>query len=50
MKLHDAVELILKQKGSRVYSIPPHVTVYEALEKMANNNVGALVVDRKSVV
>ncbi len=44
MKLLDQVELILKQKGSRVYTITPHVTVYEALEKMADNGVGALVV------
>ena len=44
MKLLDRVELILKQKGSQVYSIPPHVTVYEALEKMADSGIGALVV------
>ncbi len=44
MKLNDAVGLILKQKGSRVHSIPPDVTVYEALQKMADENVGALVV------
>lgn len=35
MKLLDRVDLILKQKGSQVYSITPDVTVYEALEKMA---------------
>ena len=44
MKLLDQVELILKQKGSQVYTITPHVTVYEALEKMADNGIGALVV------
>ena len=44
MKLNDAVGLILKKKGSRVHSIPPDVTVYEALKKMADENVGALVV------
>lgn len=44
MKLNDAVGLILKQKGSRVHSIPPDATVYEALQKMADENVGALVV------
>jgi CBS domain-containing protein len=44
MKLYDSVECILKRKGSQVYSITPHVTVYEALEKMADNDVGALVV------
>ena len=44
MKLHDSVELILKRKGAQVYSITAHSTVYEALEKMADNDVGALVV------
>ncbi len=44
MKPLDRVELILKRKGSQVYSITPHVTVYEALEKMAENSIGALVV------
>ena len=44
MKVVDRVEFILKQKGSQVYTIAPHVTVYEALEQMAENGVGALVV------
>ncbi len=44
MKLLDRADLILKQKGSQVYSITPHVTVYEALEKMADKGIGALVV------
>jgi CBS domain-containing protein len=44
MKLKDSVEIILKRKGPQVYSIPPDVTVYEALEKMADKDVGALVV------
>lgn len=44
MKLNDSVGLVLKQKGSLVHSIPPDVTVYEALKKMADENVGALVV------
>jgi CBS domain-containing protein len=44
VKLHDSVERILNQKGSQVYSIAPHVTVYEALELMADRDVGALVV------
>ena len=44
MELHDSVALILKQKGSQVYSISPHVTVYEALEELADKDIGALVV------
>jgi CBS domain-containing protein len=44
MKLLDSVELILKKKGSQVYSISPHATVYEALEELAEWNIGALAV------
>ena len=44
MKLHESVELILKQKGSHVHSINPEATVFEALEEMVDKNVGALVV------
>jgi CBS domain-containing protein len=44
VKLYDSVELILKRKGSAVYSISPSATVYEALEILAEKNVGALVV------
>ena len=44
MKLYDSVALILRQKGSDVHSISPNVTVYEALEKLAEKDIGALVV------
>ena len=44
MKLHDPVELILRRKGAKVYSISRHAMVYEALEKLAEKNIGALVV------
>ncbi len=44
MKLYDSVALILRQKGSDVHSISPNVTVYEALEKLADKDIGALVV------
>ena len=44
MKLNDAVELILKRKGSQIHSVSPDVAVYDALEKMAEKNIGALVV------
>jgi CBS domain-containing protein len=44
VKLYDPVALILRLKGSRVHSIGPAATVYEALEKLAEWNVGALVV------
>ena len=38
------VKDILKAKGSKVHSISPDATVYEALKRMAKKNVGALLV------
>ena len=35
---------LLRQKGFHVFTVNPHVTVYEALEKMADRDIGALVV------
>ena len=42
--MQATVEAILKQKGSRVWSVPPGATVFEAIELMAARNIGALVV------
>ncbi len=36
------VRQILEKKGREVYTISPDITVFEALEKMAAYNVGAL--------
>ena len=45
MKLTDAVEAVLKMKGSnRVLSVSPDHSVFEALQMMANESVGALLV------
>jgi CBS domain-containing protein len=44
MKLNDSVARILNNKGSIVHSISQDATVYEALKKLAENNIGALVV------
>jgi CBS domain-containing protein len=38
------VKNILRVKGSKVYSISPDATVYEALNRMADKNVGAMLV------
>ena len=44
MKLHDTISLVLKSKGDQVYSIEPEASVYQAIERMAEKQVGALLV------
>src|SRR6266852_4419648 len=44
MKLTDKIDSILKQKSSEVWSVSPDQSVYEAIEKMADKAVGALLV------
>ncbi|MBN1950995.1 MAG: CBS domain-containing protein [Bacteroidales bacterium] len=39
-----SVKDILDEKGYEVYTIEPEATVYEALKKMAGQNIGALLV------
>jgi CBS domain-containing protein len=38
------VQDILQEKGAKVYTIAPNDTVYEALQLMADKNIGALMV------
>ena len=38
------VKEIIKEKGAKVWTIPPDSTAFEALEKMADKNIGAVVV------
>jgi len=45
MKISDTIGMVLKSKGERkILSIAPEQSVFEALEKMAEHNIGALLV------
>jgi len=44
MNISGTVGAILNHKGHQVYSISPEATVFEAIQLMADKNVGALLV------
>jgi CBS domain-containing protein len=44
MKVLDRVSMLLRQKGSDIFSLPPEASVYSAIELMAERHVGALLV------
>jgi CBS domain-containing protein len=44
MDVSGTIEAILAQKGTEIFSITPDALVFEAVELMANKNVGALLV------
>jgi CBS domain-containing protein len=44
MKLNDTVSSVLKSKGGEIWSVAPQQPVFEALGKMADKEVGALLV------
>lgn len=50
MDTHGTVDAILKAKGNAVWSVAPTDTVYEAIQIMADKNVGALMVMEREVL
>jgi CBS domain-containing protein len=44
MDVSGTIDAILGQKGSEIFSVSSDATVYEAIDLMANKNVGALLV------
>ncbi len=45
MTITDSIEMVLRSKGvSRVFYVAPEQSVYEAIEKMAKEGIGAVMV------
>jgi len=44
MRVFDPVSLVLRKKGTDIWSIPSDTTVYSAMKMMADKDVGALLV------
>ena len=44
MSITDTIGLVLKSKPKRILAVTPEQTVYEAIEKMAEHDIGALLV------
>src|SRR5690606_20003271 len=50
MQVRRTVRQLLQEKGFAVWSIDPEATVFEALEQLAEKNVGSLVVIENGVL
>ena len=44
MKLSDTIGSVMKNKGGTVWSVAPDQSVYQAVERMAEKGIGALLV------
>jgi CBS domain-containing protein len=44
MEISGTISAILREKGGELHSIPPDTTVYDAIQIMADRNIGALLV------
>ena len=44
MRVLDRVSMLLKLKGTDIFSVPPDASVYSAIQVMAEKRVGALLV------
>jgi CBS domain-containing protein len=44
MRVIDSISSVLRNKGSEIWSISPSAPVFDAIEKMAQKQVGALLV------
>ncbi len=46
MQIQGTLDVLLNNKKTAVWSISPHATVYEAIQTMADQNVGSVLVMR----
>jgi CBS domain-containing protein len=44
MEITGTISAILRNKGGKVYSVTPETTVFDAIQIMADRNIGALLV------
>jgi len=44
MRFNETIHSVLERKGRDLYSVAPHVSVFDAVQQMADKDVGALAV------